>query len=338
MPSIASASAGSSGIGSRTSSKHDGVRVRPVEDRGPRAVARPWRRSATWRRSGSRGRGRRPGDSSGSARVGTRSVSASQIGKSWMTGALPSSGAPMAAICAGEDPVGARRGVARCRRSRAAARPRTAREAKIASSGPSHATGRVQPSRRPSRGDARRRARRGADTISSTCDRRRRRGGTCPRSSRPGTARLVARKVSSATSSTGRRARSRPCHGSASSPMSDIGMPRSSRTLNRLWPRPVTRISSRPAGSGREVAGEGRRVVPGEDVEPAHRQRVGRPPGRGAGCRTRPSRGRPTARTRAGSRRRRRRSGAAGRPRVSSLRAPGQPGPGRARARRPRCG
>ena len=62
----------------------------------------PWsarRRSATSRRSGSRGRGRPTGVSSGSARVGTRSVSASQIGKSWITGALPSSGAPMDAIC-----------------------------------------------------------------------------------------------------------------------------------------------------------------------------------------------------------------------------------------------
>ena len=44
MPSMASASAGSAGIGSRTSSKHGGVRVRPVEDRGPLVRARPWRR------------------------------------------------------------------------------------------------------------------------------------------------------------------------------------------------------------------------------------------------------------------------------------------------------
>ncbi len=40
----------------------------------------------------------------------------------------------------------------------------------------------------------------------------------------------------------------RACHGSASSPTSEIGSPTMSRTLNRLWPMPVTRSSSRRAG------------------------------------------------------------------------------------------
>ena len=204
-PSIAAASAGSAGIGSRTSSKQAAAGSGAVEDRGPLRRGRPWRRSATWRRSGSRGRGRPTGVSSGSASVGTRSVSASQIGKSWITGrAAVERRADRGHLRGRATSYGARRGVARRRRSRAGARPRTAPSAKIASSGPSQATGRVQPSRaaEPRRCPAS--SAPSAETISRTCDRAPRRGGRCPRSSPPGTARLVTRNVSTATSRTGR--------------------------------------------------------------------------------------------------------------------------------------
>ena len=42
--------------------------------------------------------------------------------------------------------------------------------------------------------------------------------------------------------------RSRTNHGSATSPMSDVGKPGISRTVNRLWTRPSTRISRSRAG------------------------------------------------------------------------------------------
>ena len=44
--------------------------------------------------------------------------------------------------------------------------------------------------------------------------------------------------------------------------------------MNRLWPRPSTRISRSRAGPDREVAGERRRVVPREDVEAGDGQGV----------------------------------------------------------------
>ena len=82
------------------------------------------------------------GDSSGRARVGIRAVSASQIGKSWITGAAPSSGAPIAAIWRAEHRVRAlrvpRRPAAKPGRS---ATENSARRA-TASSGP-------QPGHRP---------------------------------------------------------------------------------------------------------------------------------------------------------------------------------------------
>ena len=133
--------------------------------RGPPATGRgsAWRRSATWRRSGSRGRGRPPASRRAARGSGTRSVSASQIGKSWMTGALPSSGAPMDAICsASTRRCGPWR--RRCRRSRQERDREQRRARRSRAAGPSHATGRVQPSRRPSGGDARvERAERGHD-------------------------------------------------------------------------------------------------------------------------------------------------------------------------------
>ena len=60
---------------------------------------RPRSRSAAGRRTAgrSRGRGRPRASRTGRASVGTRSVSASQIGKSWITGVAPSSGRPCAA-------------------------------------------------------------------------------------------------------------------------------------------------------------------------------------------------------------------------------------------------
>ncbi len=68
----------------------------------------------------------------------------------------------------------------------------------------------------------------------------------------------------------------RACHGSASRPTSEIGSPTTSRTLNRLWPMPVDPQLEQAGRSDGEVAGQGRRVVPGEDVEAVDAQRVGR--------------------------------------------------------------
>ena len=87
--------------------------------------------------------------------------------------------------------------------------------------------------------------------------------------------RAVTAKVRSESRRTGRMARPRACHGSASRPMSEMGSPISSRTLNRLWPKPSTRSSSRRAGSDGQVARQGRRIVPGEDVEAVDAERVG---------------------------------------------------------------
>ena len=89
-----------------------------------------------------------------------------------------------------------------------------------------------------------------------------------------GKARLVTRNVTRPRRTTGRTARSRPCHGSAANPISEIGTPGRSSTENRLWARPSTSHLEEPGGPDREVAGERRRIVPGEDVEARHRQRV----------------------------------------------------------------
>ena len=74
-----------------------GIGVGSVEDRRPAAVVRLPTISHLAPKWVARSR-TSAGVSSGRASVGTRSVSASQIGKSWITGALPSSGAPIAAI------------------------------------------------------------------------------------------------------------------------------------------------------------------------------------------------------------------------------------------------
>ena len=63
-----------------------------------------------------------------------------------------------------------------------------------------------------------------------------------------GNSRLVTRKAIALTSTTGRSARSRACHGSARMPITDSGMPRKTRTLKTLWARPSTRISTSRAG------------------------------------------------------------------------------------------
>ncbi len=57
--------------------------------------------------------------------------------------------------------------------------------------------------------------------------------------------------------------------------MTEIGRPGSSSTLKRLWIRPSTRISSEPRRADGEIARQGRRVVPGEDVEAGDREGVG---------------------------------------------------------------
>ena len=141
-------------------------------------------------------------------------------------------------------------------------------------SAPSQATGRVQPCRRPDPGDRRRRARAGRDTTSSTW------AGPAawrkvPHVVATGKTRLVTRNVAKATMTTGRIADPRTAHGRPTRPMTEIGTPGSSSTLNRLWLSPSTRISTQPRRPDGEVARQGRRVVPGEDVEARDRERVG---------------------------------------------------------------
>ena len=53
-----------------------------------------------------------------------------------------------------------------------------------------------------------------------------------------GNSRLVTKNMIRLIQSRGRRARPRPCHGSATSPMTDTGMPSRTSTLNRLCDRP----------------------------------------------------------------------------------------------------
>src|SRR4051794_3723666 len=95
--SIAATSSGSGGIGSRTSWKPVASGSGPSRTAGhePRSgldVMSHWAPNVLARSRTS------AGVSSGRPRVRTRWVSASQIGKSWITGALSSSGAPIAAI------------------------------------------------------------------------------------------------------------------------------------------------------------------------------------------------------------------------------------------------
>ena len=106
-------------------------------------------------------------------------------------------------------------------------------------------------------------------------DRRRPRAGRCPTVVATGNSEARDQERDEADQRSGRRARPRACHGSATSPINEIGMPSRTRTLNRLCAEPSTRSSMQARRPDREVAGQGRRVVPGEDVEAGQVQRVG---------------------------------------------------------------
>ena len=113
--------------------------------------------------------------------------------------------------------------------------------------------------------------------------------------------------------------------------------------VNRLWAEPVDPHLDQAAQADGQVAGQRRRVVPGEDVEAGHRQRVGQRPGPAADCRRRSSRGPSRARRRRGRRRPAPGSAGSGRPERGGPRPdlaprtrPGRPRPGPATG--PRCG
>ncbi len=117
---------------------------------------------------------------------------------------------------------------------------------KIPSSGPSQATGRVQPSRTPTRAISASSAS-SADTTSRTWN-----GPAAwrnvPHVVATGKTRLVTRKVAKLTMTSGRMAPPRMAHGSPMRPISETGRPGSSRTLNRLWLSPSMRMSISWAG------------------------------------------------------------------------------------------
>ena len=110
IPAMAAASAGSSGTGSATSRKQAAAGAGPsrIAGQAPCPGLPTMSQFAPNRGSDARSR-TSDGVSSGSARVGMRAVSASQIGKSWITGAEPSSGAPMARHLPRQHGVGALR-------------------------------------------------------------------------------------------------------------------------------------------------------------------------------------------------------------------------------------
>ena len=143
----------------------------------------------------------------------------------------------------------------------------------MVSVGPSQATGRVQPRHTPTRA-MRVSSASSALTISSTW--------TAPAAWRKvpqvvatGNTRLVTRKVTTLTTTSGRSARDRPVHGRATRPIRATGNPGAIRTLTRLCQIPSIRSWTRRAGPDRQVARQRRRVAPGEDVEAADRQGIG---------------------------------------------------------------
>ena len=77
------------------------------------------------------------------------------------------------------------------------------------------------------------------------------------------------------TTTSGRRALARPVHGSATSPISETGKPGTIRTLTRLCQIPSDPELEQPGRTDRQVARQGRWVLPGEDVEAGDRQGVG---------------------------------------------------------------
>ena len=106
------------------------------------------------------------------------------------------------------------------------------REPKMPRSAPSQATGRVQPSRRPTRAIS-------ASSASSAEMTSRTWNGPAawrnvPQVVETGKTRLVTRNVAKLTMTRGRIAAPRIAHGSPIRPISEIGSPGSSRTLNRL--------------------------------------------------------------------------------------------------------
>ena len=202
---------------------------------------------AAWRRTSRRGRGRRAAARRGVPATWIRCVSAIQIGKLVMTGPdEPSSGWPTEAITAassrycvgGGARARAERRQQRDREERASRRCRAALRAR-------RPAGSSRAGARPARSG--RRARAAPRSTSRTWN-----GPAAwrnvPHVVATGKTRLVTRNVAKLTMTSGRIAAPRIAHGRPMRPISEIGSPGRSRTLNRLWAKPSTRISTSRAG------------------------------------------------------------------------------------------
>ena len=138
---------------------------------------------------------------------------------------------------------------------------------------PSQATGRVQPCRRPTQAIVASSASR-ADTTSSTW------AGPAawrkvPHVVATGKTRLVTRNVAKATMTTGRMAAPRIAQGNADEADDRDRHARDEQHAEQVVAEPFDpHLDQSPRPDG-EVARQGRRVVPGEDVEAGDRERVG---------------------------------------------------------------
>ena len=146
-------------------------------------------------------------------------------------------------------------------------------EPKIPSAGPSQATGRVQSRRAP---------RRAIPASSASSADRTIRTWTGPAAWRnvpqvvaTGKSRLVTRKVTPASRTTGRTAAPRACHGRASEADERDRQTRQEQDREEVVGEPVDPHLEEASRADGEVARQGRRVVPGEDVEAGHAEGVG---------------------------------------------------------------
>ena len=245
--SIARASAGSSGIARQDLGEagRGGVRCR-VQDLRPVAVLVLGDRRATRPRTPSRGPGRpRASRPAGRARA-RAAVSASQIGKSWMTGADAVERRPDRRHLPGEDPVGplGPPGAARERREqrdREQQRPAHRQHR----TGPGDLAGPAQPPRqpgepgveRPERRDDQQHVHRGRGVEERAPGRRDREQQAGHEERDPAHEHHRPQRAVAGLPRQRQQAEQR-----------EIGMPSSSRTLNRLWAMPSTRISTSRAG------------------------------------------------------------------------------------------
>ncbi len=274
-----------------------GIGVGAVEDRGPRAVVRSRSRSATSRRSARRGRGRPPA-SRRAGRAWTRAPSPRARSGSRGSPARSRRAARRWRPSRGRSPGRCAPSPTRRPRSPAAARTENSSEAKIASVGPSQATGRVQPRRLPSLampgveraegGDQQQHVDRGRGVEEGAPGRRdREQQARREEREQPGEQHGADGTIA-ALPRQGEQPEDRDRDADQQQDVEQVVADADDAQVHEL------------GRADREVAGEGRRVVPGEDVEPADRERVGQRLARAAGCRTRPSRGSPTGRTRSG--------------------------------------